>query len=295
MSTANLSPLKIVVTGVAGKIGQVVVEELLSHGHIVLGVDRVRPARLKCRFMEADLTDGAAVRDVLTGAEAVVHLAAIPGPLLQTPTATFENNVLSTYHLVETAAALRMKRVVLASSLFTIGWAEEASTYWPKTVPVDESVELTPYEAYGLSKVVGEEIAACASRRTGLVTVSLRMANVIVPEAYFAFPWPAPTRERGVRFVMWPYVDVRDAARACRLAVTVDLSGHEAFFIAASDTRFDVPTMDLLRELAPDTLQVTAPLTDCGTVVSIEKARRLLGYQPVHSWRDAQAPVVLTN
>jgi len=277
---------KIVVTGAAGRLGQAAISELLGHGHGVWGIDRIRPDPLRCRFLPVDLMQQpAAIYDVLQGADAVLHLAAIPGPQSQPASTTFINNVQSTYHVLEAAAALGIPRVVNASSVFALGWTDAADQYWPTSVPVDETQALTPFEAYGLSKQVGEDICAAVSRRTGMSSISLRLMNIIAPEGYFAMPWPSPTREVGLRFVMWPYVDLRDAARACRLALEAQTSGHEAIYIAASDTRFDAATMDLLRELAPANIKVTRPIAQSGGVINIEKAARMIGFRPEHSWR----------
>ncbi|MDB5338455.1 MAG: NAD-dependent epimerase/dehydratase, partial [Planctomycetaceae bacterium] len=251
---------KVVVTGAAGRLGQAAITELLAHGHGVWGIDCVRPETLRCRFLPVDLTQPLAVLDALQGADAVLHLGAIPGPQSQPASVTFTNNVLSTYNVIEAAAALKIGRVVSASSVFALGWAEEAAAFWPETVPVDESHPLTPFEAYGLSKQIGEDICAATSRRTGMSIVSLRLMNIIQIDGYFALPWPRPTRDRGLRFVMWPYVDMRDAARSCRLALEAHTTGHEALFIAATDTRFDAPTVELLKEVAPTTVRVTGPL-----------------------------------
>jgi len=122
------------------------------------------------------------------------------------------------------------------------------------------------------------------SRRTGLVSVSLRIMNIIQPDGYDALPWPIPTAENGVRFVMWPYVDVRDAARACRLALEADSAGHETFYIAAADIRFDHSTRSLLQQFAPQA-EIRGPLQGNASVISIEKAQRLLGYQPQFTWQ----------
>lgn len=280
-----MSYQKVVVTGAAGRLGQAVISELLAAGHGVWGIDRVRPEPLRCRFLPVDLTQPASVLDALQGADAVIHLGAIPGPLVQPASVTFTNNVLATYHLVETAAALRIPRLINASSIFGLGWVEQAETYWPQSVPVDEAHPLTPFEAYGLSKQIGEEICAAASRRTGIQTVSLRLMNIISAEGYFAFPWPSPTRDRPLRFVMWPYLDIRDAARSCRLALEANTLAHEAYYIAAADTRFDARTVDLLQELAPPTLRANLPMTDNSTVINLDKARQQLKYEPQHSWK----------
>ena len=208
---------RIVVTGGAGRLARFVIVDLLSRGYSVLAVDCVRPEKLQCPFVRADLTDAAAVQDVMQGADAVLHLGAIPGPNAAANSVTFRNNVMSTFHVMEAAAAFGLKRAVFASSVFVLGWNEEADRYWPQYVPVDKAHPLTPFEGYGLSKQIGEEICSAMSQRTGIPCVSLRIMNVIQPDGYIALPWPLPNTERGVRFVMWPYVDVRDAATACRL------------------------------------------------------------------------------
>lgn len=275
---------KIVVTGGAGRLGRRVIEDLLARGAQVLSVDCVRPEKLQCRFVRADLTEPAAVYDVLQGADAVLHLGAIPGPTIETSAVTFRNNVLSTYNVAEAAAALRLRKLVFASSMFAAGWHESPEAYWPKYAPLDEEHPLTPFEGYGLSKQVGEDICAAVSRRTGMPSVSLRIMNVIQLGGYDAFPWPAPTREKGVRFVMWPYVDVRDAARACRLALEAETQEHEAMYIAAADTRFAEPTLRLLQNLAPQ-VTVRGALDGCASVISTKKAERLISYRPEHGWR----------
>jgi nucleoside-diphosphate-sugar epimerase len=276
----------VVVTGAAGRLGRLTVKELLDHGYSVCATDRVPPpSPLGCRFLPAELTSAASVYNLFRGAEAVIHHGAIPGPSGHPQPVTFENNVLSTYNVLEAAGVLGLRKAVFASTVFTLGWVEEADRYWPRYVPIDEAHPLTPFEAYGLSKVIGEEIAGAVSRRTGMSIVSLRIMNVIQESGYSVFPWPAPTREKPVRFVIWPYVDARDVARASRLALKAETSGHEPVFIAARETRFDVPTETLLQTLAPQA-EIRRPLEGCESVISIERARELLGWQPQHSWRE---------
>lgn len=274
---------KVVVTGGAGRLARFVIEGLVTQNVSVLAVDSVRPEKLRCRFVRADLADPGAVHDVLRGADAVLHLAAVPGPTIETAPVTFRNNVLTTFHIAEAAVNLGVQRVVFASSVFALGWNEDPLAYWPRYVPVDEYHPLTPFEAYGLSKAIGEEVLAAASRRSGMSVVSLRLMNIIHPEGYQGLPWPVPTAEHPTRFVMWPWIDVRDAATACRQALLASTSGFEAIYVAAAETRFDAPTRDLLQRFAPK-VEIRQPLPGRTTVVSLEKARRLLGFEPAHHW-----------
>jgi nucleoside-diphosphate-sugar epimerase len=276
---------RIVVTGGSGRLGVKVIDELIARGLDVLSVDLNRPEKPQCPFLPADLTDAAVVLDVLAGADGVIHLGAIPGPTSQTQPVTFQNNVQSTWNVAHAAATLGLRRLVFASTVFTLGWHESATAFWPQYVPVDEEHPLTPFEAYGLSKVIGEETVAAACRRSNLTGVSLRIMNVIQEDGYFALPWPTPTKDRATRFVLWPYVDVRDAAVACCQALDADVTCHEAVYIAAEDIRFDAPTEQLLREFAPN-VTVRKPLAGSQSVISIEKAQRVIGFRPQHTWRN---------
>ena len=281
---------RVVVTGGAGRLGRLAIEELQAHGWTSLAVDKVRPnPSVACRFQLADLTDAASVVSALTGADAVLHLGAIPGPGSHVSAAIFQNNVLSTLHVVETAAAMGIPRLVFASTVFALGWVEEPVRYWPRYLPVDEAHPQTPFEGYGLSKQVGEAICAAASRRSGISTISLRIMNVIHPDGYPALPWPDPTRESPVRFVMWPYVDARDVARACRLALEAESTGHEPVYLAAKDTRFAGETEALLSSCAPPDCELRAPLPGNTSVITCRRARDLLGWEPRYGWRCPNA------
>ena len=270
---------RIVVTGGAGRLGHKVVELLIQRGYDVLAIDQVRPAKMICPFLTVDLTDAASVCDALKGTNTVIHLGAIPGPTSHHRTVTFQNNVVSTWNVADAVAPHDLQRLVFASSVFTLGWHESAERYWPEYVPVDEEHPPTPFEAYGLSKVLGEETVAMVSRQTGGAAVSLRTMNVIQEDAFRDIPWPAPTIEHPMRFVLWPYVHIHDAAMACCQALEADVSGHEAAFIAAKTIRFAADTADLLEQLARQ-VEIRKPLPGSASVISIEKAKRLIGFDP---------------
>lgn len=256
---------------------------LVAQGESVLSVDVTNRSDCPCPTLVADLTKAGEAHNALQGAEAVIHLAAIPGPRAQPESTIFEMNVNSTYQLAAAAVAHRLSRIVFASSLFTLGWHEDANFYWPQYAPVDESHPVAPFESYGLSKVVGEEICAKACRSANISAASLRITNIIQPNGYHSLPSTAPTSTAGVRFVMWPYTDVRDAAIACCQALRADFRGHEAMYIAAVDTRFDASTELLLQELAPS-VKIRRPMPGRASVIDTSKARDLIGYQPQHDW-----------
>jgi len=108
--------MKIVVTGSKGRLGSVVVEYARAQGAEVLGVDTIGIGNF-VDYINADVTDLGQVYDVLHGADAVVHLAAIRDPRLYPAAKTFLNNVSSSYNVHLAAAHLGIKRVVSASSI----------------------------------------------------------------------------------------------------------------------------------------------------------------------------------
>jgi nucleoside-diphosphate-sugar epimerase len=274
--------MAIVVTGGSGKAGRAVVRELVDYGADVLSVDLVRSPELPCRQLQADLTDFGEAVEALRGAESVVHLAAIPAPGLRPDELTFRVNTTSTYNVFSAAAQHGLRRVVWASSETVLGLPFERER--PAYAPIDEEHPAYPEYSYALSKLISEELARQFSRWTGIPFVGLRFSNVIEPADYVQFPtfWQDPLLRK---WNLWGYVDVRDVAQACRLAVESDLAGAEVFIVAAADTVMTRPSLDLLAEVFPE-VPVKGEVGELETLLSIAKARRLLGYEPAFSWRD---------
>jgi nucleoside-diphosphate-sugar epimerase len=292
---------RIVVTGGSGKAGRAVVRDLVEHGHEVLNVDVVPPAEPIAPFLIADLTDLGETFEALRGAGTVIHLAAIPAPGIRTVEATFHINTSSTYNVFSAATALGLERVVWASSETVLGLpfgrrharnlldaaAAPGHIEAPDYVPIDEAHPLRPNSSYSLSKVVGEEMARHFARWSGIPFVGLRFSAIREPAEYAAFPdsWEDPHL---AEWNVWSYVDARDVAQASRLALTAPISGADAFIIAAADTVMDRPDTELMAACFPG-----VPVRDGAdghqTLLSIDKARRVLGYDPAWSWRDMLA------
>jgi nucleoside-diphosphate-sugar epimerase len=284
---------KIVVTGGSGKAGRACVIDLLEHGYEVLVVDRVAPEPKRCASIVADLTDFGQVIDALSwpgggsdmggpcAVHAVVHLAAIPAPRLRPNAATFANNTLGDYHVFEACRRLGIKHVVYASSETVLGLPFDEP---PPYVPVDENYPPRPQSAYSLSKVVAETMAQQFCRwDPELKMIGLRLSNIMEPQDYAHFP--TYQDDAGKRkWNLWGYIDARDAAQAIRRAIESDLRGSEVFIIANADTVMERKNSDLLKEKFPNVPKRTE-FGDHETLLSIEKARRMLGYSPQFDWR----------
>ncbi len=275
----------IVVTGAAGRLGRRVVQLLVDQNKEVLATDQLAADDLPAEFVRCDLSDAKAVEGILKNAEAVIHLGAIPGPLRDEPRFIFENNVDSTLNVMMSAAELGLRRVVFSSSAFGMGWAHEGNAFVPLYLPLDEEHPMMPFEPYGLSKQVGEDIGRMIARNSDTTVVSLRFTNVALPEVQAEFPWPAPTRENPLTLVMWAYADARDVAEAHVLALDAEIEEYEAFMIAQPSSRFKEPTIDLVKNNFGDRVEIREGLDGTVSVISTEKAQRLLGWSPRYDWR----------
>lgn len=273
---------RIVVTGGSGKAGRAVVRDLLEHGYEVLNVDIVPPPERQTTFLKADLTDSGQAFEVLVDADAVVHLAAIPAPGRETERVTFDVNMSSTYNIFVAALALGLERVVWASSETTLGLPFDREQ--PAYAPIDENHPPYPESSYALSKILSEEMARQMNRWSGIPFVGLRFSNIMEPHDYARFAGfqdDATLR----KWNLWGYVDARDVAQSCRVGLEADFEGADHFIIAAADTCMNRTNADLMTEVFP-TVSLRNNVGDHETLLSIDKARKVLGYDPQYSWRD---------
>jgi nucleoside-diphosphate-sugar epimerase len=272
---------KIVVTGGSGKAGRAVVRDLVDHGYDVLNVDSAPPAERIAPFLRADLTNFGEALEVLQGADAVVHLAAIPAPGLFTEEVTFRIDIALNYNVFQAALTHKLKRVVWASSETTLGLPFDREQ--PKYAPIDEDHPLYPESSYALTKVLGEEMARQMNRWSGIPFINLRLSNVMEPHDYARFPtFQNDARLR--KWNLWGYVDARDVAQSCRLGLEAEISGAESFIIAAADTCMNRSNSSLMAEVFPG-VPLHDGVGDHDTLLSIDKARRVLGYNPQYTWR----------
>ena len=287
----------VVVTGGSGKAGRAVIRELLDHGYAVMNVDIVPPSEALCHFIKADLNDMGQAVDALRQAagtvdrrrapmgtpDAVIHLAGIPAPGLAPDAVVFRNNLMTTYNIFSAATLLGLKRVVWASSETTYGLPFTRTP--PQTAPVTEDNVLAPETGYALAKSLCEEMAREMHRwNPNTRFVGLRISNIFEDSDYAAIPtyWDDIAIRR---WNLWSWVDRRDVAQACRLSLEAEVPGAEAFTIAAADTLMRRTSRSLMEEAFPD-VPITRQLGEFETLLSIEKARRVLGYEPRYTWRE---------
>jgi nucleoside-diphosphate-sugar epimerase len=280
--------MRVLVTGGSGLIGRAVVQDLVIHGYEVISADRRQPPSRPAdvRFVETNLGDVGQVAGALAGCEAVIHLGAIPHPYEHADEVVFGNNVGATFAVLQAATLLGVQKAVIASSISALGTAYAPVYFPPIYAPVDEEHPLIAKDCYALSKEVDERTGEMFHRRTGMQVAAMRFSLVATMDDIQGLAGQLrdrPDRDDWWR-LLWAYVDVRDAASVCRRAVETDGLGFQVFNVTAADTLASRPTEELIRTYAP-TVEIRRPIPGTASGFSIEKARRLLGWEPAYTWR----------
>ncbi|WP_299169946.1 NAD(P)-dependent oxidoreductase [uncultured Arthrobacter sp.] len=279
--------MRLAVTGSSGKLGRAVVAGLREAGHEVFGFDA--HGERAPGFLSIDLTNYGHVLDAFLGVEdrhsgfdAVVHLAAIPAPGLQADAATFHNNMLATYNVFQACRRAGIRRIVYASSETVLGLPFDED---PPYIPVDEEYDARPESTYSLVKHLEEQMAIQMTRWDPALSITaLRFSNVMDPQDYAEFP-SFDSDPLARKWNLWGYIDGRDGAQAVLRALENAPEGFDRFIIAASDTVMSRSSAALAAEVFPD-VELVREVGEHETLLSIDKARRLLGFEPQHSWRD---------
>ena len=269
--------MRVWVSGAAGKLGTEVCRQLRVEGHEVLEADA------RAAGAAVDLLDPEAVAASMRGADAIVHCAAIPSPANVTPAHLVENNTLSTFHALEEAWKAGIRIAVLASSgsIYGTAWAPDLLTQ--PYVPVDEDSALQYVDPYALTKDLLERMGEMYARR-GMTVTALRFHWIATTEELHRRAGSEP--DAGGARMLWGYVHLQDAARACVLALrpSPDRAPFETLLIAAHDTWARQPTEQLLDLHSPRTQRRgafpgTTGLFDCS------RAARVIGWESQAEWR----------
>jgi nucleoside-diphosphate-sugar epimerase len=218
-----------------------------------------------------------------SGVDAVVHLAAIPSPGQTNSSRQFRTNTMSTYNVLEACRKLRITNVVLASSETLIGIPFDPHP--PASLPITEEHERRPESAYSLSKLVGETLADQFCRWDPQAKIiSLRFSNVMLPAEYANFEgWQEDPMAR--YWNCWGYIDARDGGQSVSRALESGLKGHHQYLIAAEDTCMRKGNKELVEAAFPG-VKYEPTKGENDTLLSIEKAKRELGFAPKYRWQD---------
>lgn len=292
--------MRILFTGGSGKAGYHTIQHLLEQGHQVTNVDLHYREIPGADFLQVDLTDAGQVFNAFaayanfgelapgTGVpkyDAVVHFAAVPRILLKPDNETYRVNTQSTYNVLDAATRLGIRKVIFASSETTYGICFADGERKPEYIPVDEEHPVVPEDSYGMSKVVNEVTARSFHERTGIDIYGLRLNNVIEPHEYAeqfpAFLEDASLRRRNI----FAYIDARDLGQMVERCLETHGLGFEIFNVANDDLSVGLTTDEVIRQFYPD-VPKQRDMGQHETFYTNDKAKRLVGFKPLHSWRD---------
>ena len=294
--------MRIVVTGGSGRLGQYVLRELFTHAHAVSALDAIKPRECPCPTYTVDLMQFEPLLDFLKNADAVVHLARLRFPYTETgfnaakqqwefndvggDAERFQQNIAMTNNVLTAAQACGVTRIVCGSSLAVYGLYYPSTKLLPDYLPVDEEHPRRPQDPYGLTKLIGEQLCDALAQKSNAQIASLRFAGIYT-EAHRPMLL-ARSKEPTIRGTgaLWSYIDVRDAARACRLALEADFVGHQAFNVCASKTIMETPTRELAPRYLPGVTDLRDGLQGCKSGYSVVRARNELGFESLCSLVD---------
>jgi UDP-glucose 4-epimerase len=272
--------MRIAITGGSGRVGRAVTELALAQGHSVVSIDRVQPAEGSLAdnvtFIQASITEYADFEQALQGCDALVHLAAYPSPGGHPDYEVHNNNVVGSYNALSAAARLGIKRVCQASSINATG---AVYSRWPRYdyFPLDEQHPTYNEDPYSLSKWICELQADSFARRYEDMVIASMRFHWVVPNRATAAQYSINMAEGAIKH-LWAYTNSLAAAHACLLSLTAGFRGHEVFYIAAPDTVFDTPSLELAQQHYPN-VEIRGDLSGNRSFFDSSKAERLLGWK----------------
>ncbi|PXW69115.1 nucleoside-diphosphate-sugar epimerase [Loktanella sp. PT4BL] len=291
--------MRVFFTGGSGKAGRHAITYLQAQGHTVVNVDRV-PSGLDVSELLVDLCDAGQVIGAMsqyadfhelepgTGVpkyDAVVHFAAVPRVMIGTDGECFRQNTLSTYNVIEAAVKLGIPKVIFASSETTYAVCFADGELKPEYVPIDEDHPTVPHDSYAMSKVCNEVTGKSFQARSGIDIYGLRINNVIEPHEY-ATQFPAYMADPALRRRnIFAYIDARDLGHMVDCCLKTDGLGYEVFNVSNDDLSVGI-TSDEVIERFYQGVPVKRDMRPDETFYANDKAKRMVGFAPKHSWRE---------
>lgn len=285
--------MRVLITGTSGLIGQWTARELLQHGYYVRGVDRKPPPddlrrNERIDIVYADIADSMAMMQACEGCDAVIHLAAYPQPRNVPVDEMIRVNVTGTQNILEAAMAHDIEKAVITSSVGALGFSFPKHPCLPDFLPITIDHPRRPQDIYGLTKLMNEESAAAATRLSGMTTIVFRPPGTFDMAHAIAHGWleHMPNwKPRHMETSFWGYIDVRDAARAYRLAIESNLTGNHTFFIMADGVGVGSSLQELTEEFLPHLVGDLPKLTG-KSFYDLKPAEEKFGFRAKYVWRD---------
>lgn len=295
--------MRVAVTGGAGYIGSLLVKRLMDQGDGVVSVDNLMRgnyshlrrvgAQERAELVEGDIRDPRSLEGVFKEADAIAHLAALPGLVLcrERPEEAISINVYGTHQVLETARRLDIGRVVFCSSAAVYGK--------PVEMPVSEDHPLRPLNLYGVTKLSGEKLMEAYWENHGIETVSLRFGNVYGVGLFTNYETVIPkfVRQglRGEPLTVYgdgdssrDFVHVEDIVQAIILSLNTESLGGSVFNVGGETLMIGVLAKMVARSLRKATgneVEITHLPPRPGETkhfsYNLEKIEKGLGYKAI--------------
>ncbi|MDE0006018.1 MAG: NAD(P)-dependent oxidoreductase [Rhodospirillaceae bacterium] len=293
---------KVAVTGAAGKIGSFLIDDLESRCDLTLMdcvADSGRPS-----ILQIDVRDIEALRKLLRGHDAVVHLAAVGE---DDSDRVCSVNVGGTWNVLQAAADCGLRKAVIMSSEAGLGMEYLDTDPPPLYLPIDETHPFRPCDLYGLSKQLCEAIGQNFARRGDVGSiVCLRPTEVAFPSVIEDIVGRLEQEtELGVAGVTRTsadphglaisraYIRPDDMVRMIRNALETETESYARFWASAADTYANQPTLAFMEELFGSLPEIRMPRRfrnhPNSAVFDIAAARDKLGWEPTGTWQDTVA------
>ena len=226
---------RVVVTGGSGRVGRYVLAEL-ANGHQVVNADLSDAGAVE--YVRTDVMQLDSLRTVFAGSDVVVHLAAIDYDWRAAAEEYIRVNTLGTWNVLQAAVESGVRRVVLCSSVAAIGLHDLRPDWTPRRLPVDDTHEARPVDAYSVSKTIIELMGRSFVDSGALEVVCLRPCTVVFEENLADF-----TESVDGGPYLSEYVTGEDVAAAFRAAVEVEVATFGPFLLSAADSSHPEPTL----------------------------------------------------
>ncbi len=297
--------MKILVTGVSGRLGPFVVKDLEAAGHeLVLSSRREPPEEIRhWPWRQGDITQFEDCLRMLAGGgfDAVQHLAAQPSPTDHPDLrkqaeaqgisfdATMKSNIMGTYYLLQAALTYDVGIFVMTGSNCALGHGYRISDRpFPfHYLPVDEAHPSDVEDSYSYTKLAGEELLASYTRAYGMRTHMVRAAGICDAARRRAMadnlkpatgwnPW------------LWCWVGSEDVASAHRLLMekASEIEPHGVYFCNADDSTALEPSSELVKRFKAELLPLVQELAGHASFLSNQRLRDTVGWAPRTSWRQ---------
>jgi nucleoside-diphosphate-sugar epimerase len=249
-----VAPLKVLITGAAGRVGSLATELFHRAGDQVRAVDRRGLDSLPTPVHVVDLQNYDAVCEAVRGMDLVIHLANRGSYNDPAAHLHHQTNVAMNFNVFQAAVVCGVPRVIWASSIQAIDGCRrrDAAGQTPPSrlpyLPLDGETPANPGNPYALAKAIGEMQLQFFVRQHGLSAVALRFPMLVSPESVARFR-ANPSQQHGGPFLdeAFSYLKITEAATLLRAIALSEWSGYRCYLPAAPDPLPTAAPADLVR------------------------------------------------